>query len=325
MREVAMKMPKWLGVVALLVLAGCQTAEYTGSGPLTFSTSQQNHFDQYRNSDTASKYFMVTEDGRGTFNFYCEDVTGCAMSPGQAINLCEMRHGKPCKLYADGNDVVWRFGASRDTATSNLSKRRIRGITGDSICEGAIRSNEPKWESIKAKLLYVSEAKRRGLTERQCARLTGRFTEQQIADAHLLPVSDRPEPPKVSGTPSVLQKSAANRFKTLIENASNKQLCAIALQQRNPKWDASLRYQRYVGEAERRNLTEQQCARITGRFSEEQIRKAASVISPPKNDATGNPNYDVEQQLLKVKDLLAKGLITAEEAKQKRKEILGRL
>lgn len=324
-----MKHLKWLGAWAILVLSGCQIPDYTGSGPLTLSASHQKHFENYLNNGTSTKYYMITEDHRAAFNFYCEDVSGCTMTPGQAINLCEMRWGKPCKIYADGNDVVWRFGASSDTATANLSKRRIRRFPDHNICAGAIRSNEPKWESIGSDLLYVSEAKRRGLTEQQCARLTERFTEQRIAAVQRTQSPIAPDlvasRPKVSGMPSVLQKSAANRFKTLIENASNKQLCAIALQQRNPKWDASLRYQRYVGEAERRNLTEQQCARITGRFSEEQIRKAASVISPPKNDATGNPNYDVEQQLLKVKDLLVKGLITAKEAKQKRKEILGRL
>ena len=106
-------------LVGAALLYGCQATDYLGSGPLVLNASQQRHFASYKNKDTSSKYFMVTTDKRGTFNFYCEDITGCQMSPGQATSLCEMHHGKPCKLYAEGNDVVWRFSGPTNTFTSD--------------------------------------------------------------------------------------------------------------------------------------------------------------------------------------------------------------
>jgi peptidoglycan hydrolase-like protein with peptidoglycan-binding domain len=45
--------------------------------------------------------------------------------------------------------------------------------------------HRPNWDvSTRRYREYVETAQRRGLTEQQCARLTGRFTEQQIAAAH---------------------------------------------------------------------------------------------------------------------------------------------
>ena len=109
MGETQMILPKWPVIAALLVLAGCQSVNYVGSGPIVLRGVHQASFDQYKNTDTSDKYFLMTTDAKGSFRFYCEDISGCQMSPGQAVNLCEMRYGKPCKIYAEGNEIVWRF------------------------------------------------------------------------------------------------------------------------------------------------------------------------------------------------------------------------
>jgi hypothetical protein len=184
-------------------------------------------------------------------------------------------------------------------STTAQSALTLNTLSAKTVCIGAIKYERPRWDHNRNSTL-VSEAKRRGFTEQQCAQLSVRFTEQQISAAFSTPQS-------------------------VASPTNNKQLCDRAIQARLPVWEAKTYWRIYANEAKSIGLTEQQCARITGRFSEEQIHRSASVISPPKNDTKADTNSDVEQQLLKVKDLMEKGLITPKEAAQKRKEILGRL
>ena len=52
-----------------------------------------------------------------------------------------------------------------------------RNIADKALCQLAIQNTSPRWTSSTQ---YVNEAKRRGLTERQCARLTGKFGESKL-------------------------------------------------------------------------------------------------------------------------------------------------
>ena len=106
----------------------------------------------------------------------------------------------------------------------------------DYICRTAIQSSQPKWVRPPNFQGFVLEAKRRGLSEQQCARLAN-----------------------IPNWASVLQ------------TLSSKVLCTNAVQSPRPKWDASRQFRQYVTEAKRRGLTEQQCARLSGRFTEQQI------------------------------------------------------
>ena len=47
--------------------------------------------------------------------------------------------------------------------------------TKSSLCGLAIQVDAPKWREASS---HINEALGRGLTEQQCARLTGRFAEQ---------------------------------------------------------------------------------------------------------------------------------------------------
>lgn len=45
-------------------------------------------------------------------------------------------------------------------------------------------------------------------------------------------------------------------------------LCSTSIQNHTPKWEVSATYEPYVAEAMRRGLTEEQCARLTGKFKD---------------------------------------------------------
>lgn len=49
------------------------------------------------------------------------------------------------------------------------------------LCSQALKTQTPKWDTRSIYREYVDEAKQLGLTEAQCARLTGGYTEVQIA------------------------------------------------------------------------------------------------------------------------------------------------
>jgi S1-C subfamily serine protease len=141
------------------------------------------------------------------------------------------------------------------------------------VCRGAIQGSqrEPTWETAPAFRNYVEEAKRRNLSDQQCARLTGLFTEQQIAAVHQTPTAPT--------TASI----------AIFANRSNQEICKFAILGRRPNWIASIFIQDIVDEAKRRGYSEQQCARLTGRFTEKQI---AAVHDGPKiksPDVTSRP------------------------------------
>jgi S1-C subfamily serine protease len=134
-----------------------------------------------------------------------------------------------------------------------------------SLCLIALQSEHPKWDIRSRYADEIEEAKRRGLTEQQCARLSGRFTEQQFAPALRRPSSTNYSP--MRAPPAFLAK------------VSVKDICRSALQYSRPKWEQynDMNFGIFVSEAKRRNLTEPQCARLTSRFTEQQI---SAVIRP---------------------------------------------
>jgi len=69
---------------------------------------------------------------------------------------------------------------------ANWSSQEARGqvTTKEEICSAAIRWNTPNWETLKFFRRFVVNAKQLGLSERDCARLTGRFGERQLRRAN---------------------------------------------------------------------------------------------------------------------------------------------
>ncbi|MAF48452.1 MAG: hypothetical protein CMM10_09325 [Rhodospirillaceae bacterium] len=149
------------------------------------------------------------------------------------------------------------------------------------LCRLAISGTAPRWDTSTENSSFVLEAKRRGFTEQQCARLSGWFTEQQIAAVHA-----RPSELVTSSDNSVVNNLAAN---------SSERVCTLALKLRRPIWDDSVDYRLYVSEAKRRGLTEQQCAPLSGRFTEQQI---AAAHVQPKPSITDKVQVAEVQRLL---------------------------
>ena len=149
-----------------------------------------------------------------------------------------------------------------------VTEQQLANVSDKHICATAIERNRPVWSSVTQ---WVRAAQRRSLTQRRCASIIGRFTEQQIAAVHGPPKQRRANivrPTSPSVAPPKVEIAAKD---------SDERLCQKAIQHNSPKWDTAFHFQGDVKEAKRRGLGEQQCARLSGRFTEQQI---AAVHNP---------------------------------------------
>ena len=81
----------------------------TGTGPITLSPFAQQTFNKYLAS-TTPLYFAVSEDGQTPFYTYCDDPRCARATSKAAIYSCEKSSdGVPCKIYASGRNVIWKF------------------------------------------------------------------------------------------------------------------------------------------------------------------------------------------------------------------------
>jgi hypothetical protein len=99
------------------------------------------------------------------------------------------------------------------------------------LCATALQYEQLKWDTRAFAIKSVDEAKRRGLTEQDCAKTLGRSIKRQSYGIRQYAVAP---------------------------------LCVTALQNRQLKWDTDPNVSEWVDEAMRRGLTEQDCARALG-------------------------------------------------------------
>ena len=136
------------------------------------------------------------------------------------------------------------------------------------ICQRAIQVSSPEW--VAGSSIHVRTAQQRFLSKQDCALLSGRFNEQQIAavQGSKSPIASNTvaSRPSESSTASEMQ-STPDRF-----------ICSQAIQINRPIWEISRYSRHYMLEAQSRSLSERQCAQLTGRFSEQQI---ATVYGQP--------------------------------------------
>jgi hypothetical protein len=89
------------------------------------------------------------------------------------------------KLFLDARENASRILRSTPAVTANVTARKaVTRRTDKALCRLALQYSSPIWEQKEGYQSDVSEARRRGLSEEQCARLTGRFTKTQIAFVH---------------------------------------------------------------------------------------------------------------------------------------------
>lgn len=98
------------GSVVLLagMLSACISNTGIGRGPIELGSHAQAVFEHY-NESRYPIAFAVTTDGEKGFFYYC-DGASCLNTPlNEVNNQCSSRHGKPCRVYARGRQVVWKF------------------------------------------------------------------------------------------------------------------------------------------------------------------------------------------------------------------------
>jgi len=135
------------------------------------------------------------------------------------------------------------------------------------VCISAITGDPPpRWELQRRYLGEVNEAKRRGLTPLECARILGRTTE--VAS---------------TAKPSGSYASSTDDF-----------LCseAITLPHQPLGWNISEDSTHNVAEAKRRGFTPQQCARILGRTTQVANKKKPFDIEKIKNNLEEKPQRE---------------------------------
>lgn len=90
-----------------------------GKGPIVLSPATRANLEEYMGRN-APLYFVVTEDGRGSYSIYCDGGFNCNRSGArsQALDQCRSRSGgRDCKIYAIRRVIVWQdpLGSSART------------------------------------------------------------------------------------------------------------------------------------------------------------------------------------------------------------------
>jgi len=109
-------------LAAVVILSGCQTTNYAGSGPLTLGPNTSAYFQQYLN-DRGKAAFAVSPGGGCAVYFQCPAVAGaCVQNDTQFFTLrsCKDRCNTDCKILAVRSRVVWE-GPVTDSNNSPLN------------------------------------------------------------------------------------------------------------------------------------------------------------------------------------------------------------
>ncbi|HSA81911.1 MAG TPA: hypothetical protein VLE23_13935, partial [Geminicoccaceae bacterium] len=107
-----------------LLCASCQDPD-RGTGPITLSPGTEASFAEYTGRD-APLYFVVTEDGRGSYYVYCVGGFNCTSSAARmrALDECSRRNaGHDCKIYAIGRSIVWQDAEGKTVASAPPAAR----------------------------------------------------------------------------------------------------------------------------------------------------------------------------------------------------------
>ena len=102
-----------------IIVSGCLPPDSNiGKGPITLSPQAQQNFERYK-AERSPGYFVVTEDGRGSFYNYCSAGRCLRTSSNTVIHRCEENAGgRDCKIYASKGEVVWQKDADPQAAVN---------------------------------------------------------------------------------------------------------------------------------------------------------------------------------------------------------------
>jgi len=290
--------PLLSGVSSCAINAGANVAQVVV--PAVVDAVQQGYRNYRDNNSALSSPTQIGGDGSASLQQYNDhyicnlsisglqpiwDVTSPMwVNEAKARGLTESQCVRLSGRFID-KQVAASASSSRQSASQSRTGpwSNTREWNNDGVCRQAIELKQPKWESRHSLQRWVSEAKRRGISESQCARLTLRFTAAQIAAARTRERS----------------ASSANNNSHHFRHWPDNEVCDAAIRLDQPIWDSAEFghdvAKKYVVEAKRRGLTESKCARLAGRFTKSQIAAAHpdSLRPAPKNDYTGRTDKSV--------------------------------
>ena len=236
-------------LAALLVLAGCQSIEQLGSRP-DLSDEEKTSIKRSNNATICNFALSVPEVKwhEGSRTHWVDEAHQRGLTEQQCARLTGW--AKETQIAAVAADNANGSNRVAPVQSSGFSHFSDTSICGHGLVP-ASPGSQPTWDSRPVFRTAVSEAKRRGFTDKQCAQLLDRENQKKFPTT-TIPTRHH-----------------------LIQAMSHSRLCTYALKSERIEWDSVTPF--HVREAKWRGLTEPQCARFSGRFTETQI----ALASPP--------------------------------------------
>ena len=128
---------RFLAIMAVALVAACQTgSDLIGRGPIALAPTAERCFSKYMTLNGLS--FALSEDGHGCGYVSCRfsvcytDSEAMAKAMVAAIQNCEEKTHRVCKVYANQKDIVWQTtGAGGPTRlVDRRNAQTLAGRTG---------------------------------------------------------------------------------------------------------------------------------------------------------------------------------------------------
>jgi len=170
---------------------------------------------------------------------------------------------------------------------ANWSSQEARGQVSEKkyACQSAIQATTPKWETDRSHRSDVIKAKRLGLSERDCARLTGRFGESQLRQANSnleKPKAKKPKAEASKKTTSTTSKDIKSLQKTVTDLKNNINVTRSLLNKNQTKYDRKIsKLQKQIKDllSENKNLSKNLInVQSTSKNARESLEKKQSTL-----------------------------------------------
>ena len=177
-------------------------------------------------------------------------------------------HELDCSLNGSRELIKKIPDTSKRSSDLNSSSSTLKNETDYNICYQALYTNEPKWDERNPYFkLRVLEAKSRGLSEEDCARILGRSKVRRNRDIN----------------------------KADLSGETDREICqdAVVFDNEQWKWDTSNSYFRnYVEEAKHRNISLEKCVEFWGERIDSEKGSATTQGSEADNRTVCYMAYD---------------------------------
>ncbi len=288
--------------------AYAEELEFIGNSRIEMSDWLKKQWDKYQNAFNKGTLLIKFDEGKVWISHWaCHSghTSSDCLSENRSQMMYRVRmRSKKWQIFAEQGKIVWKgpvcyqrqnlskFGDCNSYNSSNNNSSSSSSNSSD--------SNNAYIKKIADKALCLSATDANGNWEQEYAYkiFVDEAKSRSLSLDRCSELSGRPNP------------SELRKF-------DNTQLCNLATRGDELSWQTSGIMQRYVDEAKRRSLTISKCSELTGRPNPE--------ASPPQSSSAksvGKELDSIEVRLEKLKKLEDAGLITSEEAAEKRKEIL---